>query len=129
MLGCGGSGSYDNFRGVNSNDQWCKSLSVTFITLVLKKKGAYKIKGSRPFNLVGCLYKLLAKILALRLKSVLQKIILSLQNAFIYGRQIIDCSLLANECIDAMIKVCQSGIVCKIDMEKAYGHINWNYLE
>lgn len=107
-----------------SNDQWCKSLSATFITLIPKKRGASEIKDLWPISLVGSLYKLLAKILALRLKMVFQKIISTSQNAFIFRRQITDCSLLANECIDVMIKVRQSGIVRKTDMEKAYDHAN-----
>lgn len=39
-----------------------------------------------------------------------------------------DSSLLANECIDAVRKVDWASIMCKIDMEKAYDHVNWAYL-
>lgn len=34
------------------------------------------------------------------------------------------CSLLANEPIDAMLKARRTGILCKVDMEKAYDHVN-----
>lgn len=37
-------------------------------------------------------------------------------------------SLLASESIDAMIKVGWTGIVCKVDMKKAYDHVNWGFL-
>ena len=39
-----------------------------------------------------------------------------------------DASLIANEVIDSMIKKKEKGILCKLDIEKAYDHINWNFL-
>lgn len=76
-----------------SKDQWCRSLSTTFITLIPKKEGAAEINDYHPLNLVGYLYKLLSKILALHLRTILPKIISTPQNAFVLGRQIMDCSL------------------------------------
>lgn len=43
----------------------------TFITLIPKKKGASELKDYRLINLVGCMYKLLAKTLAIRFKASL----------------------------------------------------------
>lgn len=34
-----------------------------------------------------------------------------------------DYSLLAYECIDVRIKMGKAGVVCKVDMEKAYDHV------
>ena len=44
------------------------------------------------------------------------------------GRQILDASLIANEVIDSMLKKKGKGVLCKLDIEKAYGKINWNVL-
>lgn len=41
----------------------------------------------------------------------------------------IDCLLLENEYIDVMTKVRWPRVVCKVDMEKAYDHVNWGYVD
>ena len=44
------------------------------------------------------------------------------------GREILDASLIANEVIDSMLKKKEKGVLCKLDIEKAYDKINWNFL-
>ena len=76
----------------------------------------------------GLPYKFLAKVLANRLKKVLGKVVSVDQNAFVRGRQILDASLIANEVIDFWHKRKEKGLICKLDIEKAYDSINWNFL-
>jgi hypothetical protein len=73
---------------------------------------------------VGGVYKLISKVLANRFKSVLGKIISSSQNAFIGERQILDSVLIANECLDSRMRSGETGLLCKLDLEKAYDHVN-----
>jgi hypothetical protein len=77
---------------------------------------------------VGSIYKIIAKVLANKLKSVLEKVISKSQSAFIKGRQILDLILIANECLDSRIRSGEPGVMCKMDLEKAYDHLNCDFL-
>ena len=66
--------------------------------------------------------------LANRLKKVVGKVVSTSQNAFVRGRQIFDASLIANEVIDLWQKRKEKGLICKLDIEKAYDSINWKFL-
>ena len=116
------------FKDFHEKARFVPSLNSTFIVLVPKKGGVEDIKDFRPINLVNSLYKLIAKVLANRLKRVMSKLVNIAQNAFVAGRQILDASLIANEVIDSIAKKKDKGILYKLDIEKAYDTLNWNFL-
>ena len=93
--------------------------------MLLPKKGGVEDLGDfRPISLLGGLYKLLAKVLANRLKKVIGRVVSPDQNAFVTRRQVLDASLIANEVIDVWNKRGEKGLICKLDIEKAYDSIN-----
>lgn len=51
-------------------------------------------------------------------------VVSSTQSPFILGRQIMDSILIANECVDLRRRHRKQGVVCKLDMEKAYDRVN-----
>ena len=108
--------------------KFVKSLNSTFIVMVPKKEGAGDFKDFRPISLVGSLYKLIAKVLANRLKKVMNQLVNKAQNAFVEGKQILDASLIANEVIDSLTRRKEKRILCKLDIEKAYDKLNWKFL-
>ena len=93
------------------------------MVLVPKKGGAEYLKDFSPISLVESLYKLLAKVLANRIKKVMGKVISEPQNAFVEDRQILDAFFIANEVVDSRLKNNQGGVMCKLDIEKAYDHV------
>ena len=86
------------------------------------------MKDFRPINLVGGLYKLFAKVLTNKLKSTMGKLVSDSQRAIIQGRHILDVALIANKVVDSRLKVNIPGFLLKLDIEKVFDHVNWDYL-
>ena len=63
-----------------------KSINATFIALIPKKIDASNVRDFHPISLVGSVYKILAKVLAIRLRVVLDQLISETQNRFVGGR-------------------------------------------
>ena len=116
------------FKDFFERGKFVRSLNSTFLVLVPKKGRVDDLRDYKPISLVGGLYKLLAKVLVNRLKKVVSKVLSLTQNAFIEGRQIFDAALIANEAIDSLLKGDEASVLCKLDLEKAYDHINWDFL-
>ncbi|RVX05736.1 Transposon TX1 uncharacterized 149 kDa protein [Vitis vinifera] len=64
-----------------------------------------------------------------RLRGVLHETIHYTQGAFVQGRQILDAVLIANEIVDERRRSGEEGVVFKIDFEKAYDHVKWDFLD
>ena len=118
----------DFFEYFHWHSVFKRSLNALFLTLIPNKGNAVNIKDFRPISLVGSVYKLLSKVLANRLRAVLDNLISENQNSFVGGRQILDSVLIANECLDSRLKSWIPGVVCKLDIEKVYDHVNWEAL-
>ena len=116
------------FEEFHEHSRFVKNLNATFLVLIPKKQIVEDFKDLRPINLVGGLYKILKKVLANRIKRVMNKVISKTQNAFVEGRQILDAVLIANEILDSTLRRKKCGLVCKLDIDKAYDSISWEFL-
>ncbi|MCI07890.1 LINE-1 reverse transcriptase like, partial [Trifolium medium] len=77
-----------------------KGLLSYFITLIPKVTNPHLIKEFRPISLLGSVYKTVAKVLAVRMGTVMGKLISKNQSAFIKGRLLVDGVLTVSEVVD-----------------------------
>ncbi|CAA7017787.1 unnamed protein product [Microthlaspi erraticum] len=104
----------------------------TQICLIPKITDADQMKDYRPISLCTVNYKIISKILVLRLKKILDIVISDTQAAFVPGRQITDNIMVAHEIMHALKskKDCAAKyIAIKTDISKAYDRVEWDFLE
>ncbi|GKV35410.1 hypothetical protein SLEP1_g43679 [Rubroshorea leprosula] len=106
-----------------------RGLNSSFIVLVPKVNNPQRIEEYRPISLIGDVYKILGKLLANRLKKVLDQVIGKQQMAFISGRQLMDGVVIENEVVDEAKKKKRKSFLFKIDFEKAYDKVCWKFLD
>ncbi|XP_019257859.1 PREDICTED: uncharacterized protein LOC109236094 [Nicotiana attenuata] len=82
-----------------------------------------------PISLVGSIYKIISKVLSNRLKKVLDVSVSSSENAYVEGRQILNATLVENELVDSRRKNREPDLLCKLDLEKAFDRVNWEFLD
>ncbi|KAK4848515.1 hypothetical protein QYF36_013977 [Acer negundo] len=76
-----------------------RDLNRAFIALIPKVDNPNSLKDYRPISLVNAMYKILAKVLANRLKKSMDSIIGESQMAFINNRQISDSFVIAEQIV------------------------------
>lgn len=100
------------------------SVNATFLSLIPNPQ---RFEDYRPISLCNVIYKIISKILANRLKEILDQLISPNQAAFIKGRNIAENILLAHELVRNFHKDRGPAPFCvKVDLQKAYDKVSWN---
>ena len=96
--------------------------------ILLFKKGERKdLKNWRPISLANTDYKILTKILNIRVIKFASHLITPCQYGFLPGHSIWENTFQVNNLL--MSKFCTTnGYVLFLDMEKAYDCVNWDFL-
>ena len=115
-----------------NSGQMLLALNHTHIVLIPKVKNPVKMSDFRPISLCNVMYKIIAKVLANRLKHILPHIIAPTQSAFVPRRLITDNVLVAYEALH-MMHGQKNGktrsLALKLDVSEAYDKVEWNFLK
>jgi hypothetical protein len=102
-------------------------LNFAILTLIPKVDDASKMKLFRPISFLNCSFKIFSKILTLRLERLNQRLVAKKQSAFIRGRFILESMVIDHEIVHSIHKTKTSGVVIKLDYEKAYDRVNIDF--
>jgi hypothetical protein len=116
----------DHFHGIGTLP---KSFNSYFVALIPKINSPFSLSDFRLISLLGCLYKIVAKVWTGRLASVMDHLVAPTQSAFLKGRQLVDGVVVVNEVVDLAKKIGQSCLIFKVDFEKAYDSVEWSFLD
>jgi hypothetical protein len=104
------------------------SLNFGVITLIPKLQEVNVIQQYRPICLLNVSFKIFTKVATNRLNMVADKVISPTQTAFMRGRNILEGVVILHETVHEMHRKNLSGIIFKIDFEKAYDKVKWSFL-
>jgi mannosylglycoprotein endo-beta-mannosidase len=106
------------FRAMLSLGMTSDFINKRMITLIPKSEDHSKLGNWRPITLLGSIYKVLAKILAIRIQIHLPFVIRPNQTGFVMGRSIVDNNFLAQESLEWAVKSGQDLVLLLLDFEK-----------
>lgn len=108
-----------------------KDFNHSFITLIPKISTPQTPADFRPISLSNTIYKLISKILANRLKPLLNRLISPNQSVFLPERQITDNIIIAHELIHSMktSKKKKGFLALKIGLLKAFDRVEWPFIK
>jgi hypothetical protein len=122
---------YQYVNQVWSNPSLISFINNTLIVMIPKVDKPESVSQFRPIALCNVTYKIITKVIVNRIKPLLNGIISPYQSSFIPGRTIHHNIIVAQEMVHSMAKMKGKRMFMsiKIDLEKAYDRLNWNFIE
>ena len=114
-------------RDFENNELDIARLNYVKLTLIPKEENAAEMRKFRPIALINCSFKIFSKALNNRLIKVINRLIYPNQTTFIKGRFILESVVSAHEIIHEIARKKEPGIILKLDYEKAYDKVNWDF--
>lgn len=104
-------------------------LNFAMLTLIPKENDAKTIQKYRPISLANCIFKIFTKAMTNRLVTVADRLISGQQTAFIkvgiFWKVWFQVS--THEIIHSVATSGKNVLVLKLDYEKAYDRVNWDF--
>eukprot|EP00253_Pinus_taeda_P006193 PITA_06193 len=115
-------------RGVFKKAKMGGGTKSTFLALIPKETNPRSFDRYRPISLCNSSYKIVAKLLANRIKPLLQNLISPAQGGFVKGREILDNVILIQEALHSSYARKEQGMIIKLDMSNAFDRVNRSFL-
>jgi len=103
-------------------------INSTFLALIPKETNPGSFDRNRTISLCNSSYKIVAKLLANRIKPLLQKLISAPQGGFLKGRRILDNVIQVQEALHSSHSRKEQGMLIKLDMCNAFDRVNRSFL-
>ncbi len=117
------------YKAIYDKGEASQLMRVGMVKLIFKKRGdSADLKNYRTISMLNTDFKILAKVLANRLKKVLPEIITTNQAYSIIGREITDTVSNIRDKISYMIESKKEGYMVSIDLEKAFDRVEHDFL-
>ena len=98
------------------------------LTLIPKKGNQMLLKNKRPICLLDIVYKIIAKVIANRLSSVIDKLVHNNQTGFIKGRYIGENIRLISDVIEYCQMDSTEGVLMAIDYRNAFDSVEHDFI-
>eukprot|EP00253_Pinus_taeda_P005923 PITA_05923 len=115
-------------RGFMRKEKVGGGINSTFLTLIPKEANPGSFHRYRMISLCNSSYKILAKLLANRIKPLLQKLISPVHGGFLKGRHILDNVIQVQEALHSIRSHKEQGVLIKLDMCNAFDRVNRSFL-
>nr|GFA29697.1 RNA-directed DNA polymerase, eukaryota [Tanacetum cinerariifolium] len=121
----------DFYAAVNcffDKGRFSRGSNLSFNALIPKVIDAKFVTDFRPISLIDSVYKVVTKILANRLTTVISGLISNTQSTFVANRHVLDGPFILNEVLAWCKRRRKQSLVFKVNFAKAYDSVRWDFL-